>query len=257
MTMSIRSLCVQTRCSRRRHKSPRFTETITVPRNSMCLLVWSPCCMRFWHSRSMLSPTRSIAPTSSSQNSYKTFLIDYPHPHVSASYGYSALRQVSFSLLSSVGPLQDLIISALLMLLWLVSSAIWAVSVNDMSFYSEPNRVFARLEVECASDEKPVVTTRASRAIARTPQNGDCTLPDKANLMMLDISLVFGFSNVLLWGAGLWFNLKECPQVLSSFASLAQVPHPTPPHTDATNICTRIHPRALFMATCIWCIGRV
>lgn len=115
------------------------------------------------------------------------------------------------------------------MLLWLVSSAIWAVSVNDMSFYSEPNRVFARLEVECASDEKPVVTTRASRAIARTPQNGDCTLPDKANLMMLDISLVFGFSNVLLWGAGLWFNLKECPQVLSSFASLAQVLHPAPP----------------------------
>ena len=106
------------------------------------------------------------------------------------------------------------------MLLWLVSSAAWAVSVNDMSFYSDSERVFMRLEKDCIKEE---FTTTMATKIRATPKRGPCTLPDKANLMVLDISLVFGFSNAILWAGGLWFNLKECPQVLSSMASLAQV----------------------------------
>ena len=107
------------------------------------------------------------------------------------------------------------------MLLWLVSSAAWAVSVNDMSFYSDSDRVFMRLEKDCREENK--FSSTIAPKIRATPKRGECTLPDKANLMMLDISLVFGFSNAVLWAAGLWFNLKECPQVLSSVASLAQV----------------------------------
>ncbi|XP_023240534.1 synaptophysin-like protein 2 [Centruroides sculpturatus] len=86
-------------------------------------------------------------------------------------------------------PLVDMGITSVITLFWLAGSSAWADSVSDMKYYTKPENLFKNL---CECMRKDV-----------------CKSDDMGSFASLDVSLVFGFSNFLLWGVSIWFVYKE------------------------------------------------
>lgn len=85
----------------------------------------------------------------------------------------------------------DFIFSIIVAVLWFIASAAWADGVQQLKFYSQPSRIFN--ELKCAAS------------------NGfpNCNAVGYPKYGGLNASLVFGFANIALWVASLWFIWKE------------------------------------------------
>uniref|UniRef100_V5GJ29 Putative mitsugumin 29 n=1 Tax=Ixodes ricinus TaxID=34613 RepID=V5GJ29_IXORI len=84
----------------------------------------------------------------------------------------------------------DLGLSALLALFWFAGSCAWAQGKSDVKYYTSlPN--FKNFVDVCKYDEKT------------------CEPETTASFATLNVSLILGFFNVLLWVAGCWFVFKE------------------------------------------------
>lgn len=86
-------------------------------------------------------------------------------------------------------PISDLGATALLTLFWLAGSSAWAQGVSDTKYYTNVNNFIRRLE--CEGQQKMCEPIR------------------HANYASLNVSLIFGFANVALWAASMWFVYKE------------------------------------------------
>ncbi|CAH8579701.1 unnamed protein product [Schistosoma guineensis] len=82
----------------------------------------------------------------------------------------------------------EFIFSTVIVLLWFIASCAWADNVNQFKTY-----------------------TSASRICNEVGPNVHCEAEEQATYGGLNVSLIFGFTNVALWAAGLWFIWKETP----------------------------------------------
>ncbi|KAK2851309.1 hypothetical protein Q5P01_007585 [Channa striata] len=92
---------------------------------------------------------------------------------------------------SSRGPTVDLLVSAALTFMWLVSSSAWAKGVSDVWWVTNPLTILSQI------------------TICRDPNK--CTAGAKPYMGRLNASVTFGFLNLILWGGNCWFIYKETP----------------------------------------------
>lgn len=87
----------------------------------------------------------------------------------------------------------DFIISVILTLFWLIGSSAWAQGLVNLKFYTN----FA----ECGQFDLV--------ADCKVPYK--CTQTEFPNFASLNVSVIFGFLNMLVWAGNLWFLYKETP----------------------------------------------
>ncbi|KAI1290810.1 Synaptophysin-like protein 1 [Halotydeus destructor] len=88
-------------------------------------------------------------------------------------------------------PVIDLGITALFTFFWLLGTLFWAVNVSDLKYYTNPKYL-----------KKHIFICQATSGV-------DCSTLDIGNWAALNISLVFGFANIFIWGMSCWFIFKE------------------------------------------------
>ena len=91
-------------------------------------------------------------------------------------------------------PLADFVIAALFVFLWLISSSVWAQGVADLKYYSNPYDLIM---------ENPVLKPFCD------PEGVVCTVDSRAPYASLNVSLILGFLNMVVWFGNLWFLWKE------------------------------------------------
>ncbi|BFZ08543.1 hypothetical protein BsWGS_11582 [Bradybaena similaris] len=90
----------------------------------------------------------------------------------------------------------DFVISVVLALLWIISSSAWAAGVSNIKMYTDPvdGGIYG-------SDSK----------VTDCHKSEDCTTDSLGNFASLNVSVIFGFLNFLVWVGNLWFLYKETP----------------------------------------------
>ncbi|NWI90456.1 SYPL1 protein, partial [Pitta sordida] len=86
-------------------------------------------------------------------------------------------------------PLTDMIISVLTAFLWLVSTFVWAKALVDIKMSTR-----ASIIPEIESCKAPGTT---------------CSFVSVTSMGILNVSVVFGLLNMLLWGGNVWFLYKD------------------------------------------------
>ncbi|KAK2189849.1 hypothetical protein NP493_95g02006 [Ridgeia piscesae] len=82
----------------------------------------------------------------------------------------------------------DFVISCVFVVLWLIASSAWADGLRRMKIYSDPSELFDSRVPDCK--ELKCDTTQG-------------------NFATLNVSIMFGFLNLIVWGGNLWFLYKE------------------------------------------------
>ncbi|XP_069759427.1 synaptophysin-like protein 1 [Narcine bancroftii] len=87
------------------------------------------------------------------------------------------------------GPIIDLIVTVIFAFLWLVSSSAWGKGLTDLKYSTNPDVIkdslsFCKNEVECSSG-------------------------GVSSMGSLNVSVMFGFLNLILWCGNAWFVYKE------------------------------------------------
>ncbi|XP_013785441.2 synaptophysin-like protein 1 [Limulus polyphemus] len=95
---------------------------------------------------------------------------------------------ISFYTSNQMVPVCDLASSVLLTILWLSAASAWAHEVSNVKYYATPDNFFDQI-TECSKQH--------------------CVKTYTGNYASLNVSLIFGFGNFLLWAASLWFVFKE------------------------------------------------
>ncbi|CAG5117220.1 unnamed protein product, partial [Candidula unifasciata] len=90
----------------------------------------------------------------------------------------------------------DFIISIVLTVLWVISSSAWAAGVADVKTYTDPA-------------EGGIIGPTSKVTDCQKP--GSCTVDHLGNFASLNVSVIFGFLNFLVWLGNLWFLYKETP----------------------------------------------
>ncbi|XP_065277314.1 synaptophysin-like protein 1 isoform X4 [Emys orbicularis] len=83
----------------------------------------------------------------------------------------------------------DLVITVMAAFLWLVSTSAWAKALTDIKISTGPSIV-----QEIASCKLPGLT---------------CLFASVTSMGTLNLSVVFGLLNMILWGGNAWFVYKE------------------------------------------------
>lgn len=91
---------------------------------------------------------------------------------------------------ANFGPMLDFVVTASFAFLWLVCSSAWARGLQTVKDATSAAGIDATLSL-C---QEPDVS---------------CSLSEMANMRSLDISVVFGFLNVIVWIGNAWFVYKE------------------------------------------------
>ncbi|XP_034304911.2 synaptoporin isoform X2 [Magallana gigas] len=93
---------------------------------------------------------------------------------------------------SNVWSIVDFVISAVITLLWLISSSAWAQGLVNLKYYTDLKKcgLFDTITT-CSTD--------------------NCVQTEFPNFGSLNASVIFGFLNMLVWGGNLWFLYKETP----------------------------------------------
>ncbi|GBN48983.1 Synaptophysin [Araneus ventricosus] len=87
-------------------------------------------------------------------------------------------------------PVVDLLATVILSIFWFAGSCAWAQGVSDVKYYTNPSNLFHDIDI-CMDD-------------AQT-----CSTKSPGNFASLNVSLIFGFGNCMLWISSLWFVYKE------------------------------------------------
>ncbi|KAL3179276.1 hypothetical protein MRX96_038178 [Rhipicephalus microplus] len=90
-------------------------------------------------------------------------------------------------------PIVDLGLTALMSLFWFAGSCAWAQGVRDVKYYMSPDNII----------KWPAI------GICRDIDKARCEQEASGSFATLNVSLILGFFNVLLWMAGCWFVYKE------------------------------------------------
>ncbi|XP_076861656.1 synaptophysin-like protein 1 [Brachyhypopomus gauderio] len=91
---------------------------------------------------------------------------------------------------SDFGPMFDFVVTASFAFLWLVCSSAWARGLQMIKFATGTEGISATLQ-PCRSS------------------SATCRLTESSSMRTLDISVVFGFLNLIVWACNAWFVYKE------------------------------------------------
>lgn len=86
-------------------------------------------------------------------------------------------------------PIFDFVATCVFVLLWLISSSAWASGVSDIKLYTNPLEFQVDIVPDCRNDQ--------------------CVVDKHGNYASLNVSIIFGFLNMCVWAANLWFLYKE------------------------------------------------
>ncbi|XP_078273061.1 synaptophysin-like protein 1 [Rhinoraja longicauda] len=87
------------------------------------------------------------------------------------------------------GPIIDFIVTVIFAFLWLVSSSAWAKGLTDLKRATNPDII---------KDKIPFCINQA-----------ECSSAGVTGMGSLNVSVVFGFLNLILWCGNAWFVYKE------------------------------------------------
>jgi len=87
-------------------------------------------------------------------------------------------------------PILDLGVTGVLTIFWFAGSCAWAQGVSDIKYYMDPNQIIKRIPV-CAN------------LVA------NCDPKKYGDYASLNISVLLGFTNVVLWAFACWFVYKD------------------------------------------------
>ncbi|XP_064604197.1 synaptophysin-like isoform X2 [Liolophura sinensis] len=88
----------------------------------------------------------------------------------------------------------DFVVTAVFALFWLISSAAWADGLSDVKYNTDPKTGIFPSSTAC----KP-------------PTDNTCTTLRYGDFSSLNVSIIFGFLNMVVWGGNIWFLYKETP----------------------------------------------
>ncbi|RVE56759.1 hypothetical protein OJAV_G00224710 [Oryzias javanicus] len=113
---------------------------------------------------------------------------------------------------SDFGPILDFMVTAILVFLWLVCSSAWAKGLQNVKDATNADGIDATVAI-CKGS------------------NITCAVTEFANLRTLNLSVVFGYLNMLVWAGNAWFVYKETRWHSQKFTSQSgpgrqQVPAP-------------------------------
>lgn len=121
--------------------------------------------------------------------------------------GYTSLYRESRKL-----TMIDFIVTLVATFLWLVSSSAWAKALTDIKIATGQNII--KELVPC-----------------RQPQEALCYFDSVTSMGSLNVSVIFGFLNMILWGGNAWFVYKETslhsPSNTSASHSQGGIPSPS------------------------------
>jgi len=92
----------------------------------------------------------------------------------------------------------DLIFTLLNTFFWLCAAASLAWAKGQLSTLTDPQNLVKEHELHTYCDTLDSL-------------DGSCGVNEEASFVKLNSSVAFGFLNLFLWGAGLWFVWKESP----------------------------------------------
>uniref|UniRef100_A0A672R8K0 Synaptophysin like 1 n=1 Tax=Sinocyclocheilus grahami TaxID=75366 RepID=A0A672R8K0_SINGR len=113
---------------------------------------------------------------------------------------------------SDFGPMFDFVLTAVFAFLWLVCSSAWARGLQT---------------VKDATSAAGIESTLA----LCTDRNVRCEVTDYASMRSLNISVIFGFLNLILWVGNAWFVYKETrwhSQKVNAQQAAGRGPNPAP-----------------------------
>ncbi|MBN3309622.1 SYNPR protein, partial [Amia calva] len=90
---------------------------------------------------------------------------------------------------SNFGPVADFLLTSTFAVLWLVCSSAWARGLHNVKYATNSEGIAATLSL-CGGD-------------------ASCLVTDHASMRSLNVSVVFGFLNMILWAGNAWFLYKE------------------------------------------------
>ncbi|XP_069485229.1 synaptophysin-like protein 1 [Ambystoma mexicanum] len=105
-------------------------------------------------------------------------------------------------------PMIDFVVTIIFAFLWLVSASAWAKGLTDVKTSTDPAHIIDTLKANC------------------TPNL--CTPGEGPSMGSLNVSVVFGFLNLILWAGNAWFVYKE--------TRLSDTPSELPPPQGPGNV---------------------
>ncbi|GCB69435.1 synaptophysin-like protein 1 [Scyliorhinus torazame] len=87
------------------------------------------------------------------------------------------------------GPMIDFVVTAIFAFLWLVSSSAWGKGLTDLKYSTNPETIIKNANV--------------CKGFA------ECSSAGVSGMGSLNVSVVFGFLNMILWCGNAWFVYKE------------------------------------------------
>ncbi|KAF7694137.1 synaptophysin-like protein 1 [Silurus meridionalis] len=90
---------------------------------------------------------------------------------------------------SDFGPVFDFLVTAVFAFLWLLCSSAWAQGLQKVKYATG--------------------TEGISSSLLCRHQNATCEVTEFSSMRTLDISVVFGFLNLIIWSGNAWFVYKE------------------------------------------------
>ncbi|XP_057710941.1 synaptophysin-like protein 1 [Corythoichthys intestinalis] len=91
---------------------------------------------------------------------------------------------------SDLGPILDMVITVVIVFLWLVSSSAWAKGLQNVKDATDTDGIGATIAL-CKE------------------QNITCQVTEFANVRGLNVSVVFGYLNTIVWALNTWYVYKE------------------------------------------------
>ncbi|XP_041071805.1 synaptophysin-like protein 1 [Carcharodon carcharias] len=89
----------------------------------------------------------------------------------------------------SRGPMIDFVVTVIFAFLWLVSSSAWGKGLTDLKYSTNPETII--------------------KSVAVCIGLAECSSAGVSGMGSLNVSVVFGFLNLILWCGNAWFVYKE------------------------------------------------
>jgi hypothetical protein len=93
-------------------------------------------------------------------------------------------------------PVVDFVITIVFAALWLISSSAWADALTKVKHYTDPADIWSDTKTNFPECQGQIA-------------NVTCSVTSLGNFASLNVSIIFGFLNMVIWAGNLWFLYKE------------------------------------------------